>query len=149
MGNPISFSFFPLSAEERFMLITTMKVSVHFCTTHDFPGGSDGTASACNAGPGFNPWVGKISWRRKWQPTPVFLPGESHGLISLVGYSPWGHKELDTTESLHFTSLLHVYNMQYYWHVLKPHVALYCIAISNLLFSLLLKNNLSIFIHVL
>ena len=37
----------------------------------------------------FNPWVGKIPWRRKWQPTPVFLPGESHGQRSLVGYSPW------------------------------------------------------------
>ena len=42
--------------------------------------------------PGFNPWVGKIPWRRKWQPTPVFLPGESHGW-SLVGYSPWSRKE--------------------------------------------------------
>ena len=42
---------------------------------------------------GFNPWVGKIRWRRKWQPTPVFLPGKSHGQRSLVGYSPWGHKE--------------------------------------------------------
>ena len=40
--------------------------------------------------------------RRKWQPTPVLLPGESHGGRSLVGYSPWGHKELDTTERLHF-----------------------------------------------
>ena len=37
--------------------------------------------------PGFDPWVGKIPWRRAWQPTPVFLPGESHGLRSLVGYS--------------------------------------------------------------
>ena len=37
-------------------------------------------------------------WRRKWQPTPVFLPGEFHGQRSLVGYSPWGHKESDTTE---------------------------------------------------
>ena len=37
-------------------------------------------------------------WRRKWQPTPVFLPGESHGWRSLVGYSPWGHKESDMTE---------------------------------------------------
>ena len=55
--------------------------------------------------PGFNPWVRKISWRRKWQHTPVFLPGKSHGWRSLVGYSPWGRKELDTTESLHFTSL--------------------------------------------
>ena len=51
---------------------------------------------------GFNPWVGKISWRRKWHPTPVFLPGKSHGQRSLVGYSPWGCKELDTTERLHF-----------------------------------------------
>ena len=56
--------------------------------------------------PGFNPWVGKISWRRKWQSTPVFLLGKSHGWKSLVGYSPWGHKELDTTEQLYFLSLL-------------------------------------------
>ena len=48
--------------------------------------------------PGFNPWVGKISWRRKWQPTPVFLPGESRGWRSLVGYSPRSHKELEWTE---------------------------------------------------
>ena len=41
-------------------------------------------------------------WRRKWQPTPVFLPGKSHGWRSLAGYSPWGHKELDTTKQLHF-----------------------------------------------
>ena len=40
--------------------------------------------------PGFNPWVGKISWRRQWQPTLVFLPGKSHGRRSLVGYSPRG-----------------------------------------------------------
>ena len=44
---------------------------------------------------GFDPWVGRIPWRRKWQPTPVFLLGKSHGQRSLVGYSPWGHKELD------------------------------------------------------
>ena len=43
-------------------------------------------------------WVGKISWRRKWLPTPVFLPGEFHEQKSLVGYSPWGCKESDTTE---------------------------------------------------
>ena len=42
--------------------------------------------------------VRKIRWRKKWQPTPVFLPGESHGQRSLVGYSPWGHKESDTSE---------------------------------------------------
>ena len=54
--------------------------------------------------PGFNPWVRKISWRRKWQPTPVFLPGKSHGCRNLVGYSPWGRKESDMTEQLHFLS---------------------------------------------
>ena len=40
----------------------------------------------------FNPWLRKVPWRRKWQPTPVFLPGEAHGQRSLMGYSPWGHK---------------------------------------------------------
>ena len=49
---------------------------------------------------GFDPWVGKTPWRRAWQPTPVFLPGESHGQRSLVDYSPWGHKELDTVEEI-------------------------------------------------
>ena len=53
--------------------------------------------------PGFNPWVGKIPWRRNWQPTPVLLPRKFQGWRSLVGYSPWGHKELDTTEQLHFS----------------------------------------------
>ena len=69
----------------------------------DFPGGSD-SKSICLQGerPRFDPWVGKIPWRRKWQPTPVFLPGKSHGQRSLAGCSPWGRKELDTTEWLHF-----------------------------------------------
>ena len=49
-------------------------------------------------------------WRRKWRPTPVFLPGKFHGRRSLVGYSPWGHKESDMTEWFHFTSL-HVFWM--------------------------------------
>ena len=59
--------------------------------------------------PGFNPWVGRISWRRKWQPIPVFFPGKSHGQRSLVGYSPWGCKESDTTEQLHFTRFVIVF----------------------------------------
>ena len=49
----------------------------------------------------------EISWRRKWQPTPVFLPGKSHRWRRLVSCSPWGRKESDMTEWLHFTSLLH------------------------------------------
>ena len=44
-------------------------------------------------------------WRRQWHPTPVLLPGKSHGRRSIVGYNPWGHKESDTTEQLCFTSL--------------------------------------------
>ena len=52
------------------------------------------------ARPESNPWVAKILWRRAWQPTPVFLPGEFHGQRSLVGYSPWGQKESDMTERL-------------------------------------------------
>ena len=47
-----------------------------------------------NAGNGFNLWVGKILWRRKWQTTPVFLPGKSHGQRTLAGYSPWGLKRV-------------------------------------------------------
>ena len=46
----------------------------------------------------FDPWVGKTPWRKTWQPTPVFFPGESHGQRSLVGYSPWDRKESDMTK---------------------------------------------------
>ena len=48
----------------------------------------------------FDPWVERIPWRWKWQPTPVFLPGESDGPRSLAGYSPQGPKESGTTERL-------------------------------------------------
>ena len=70
-----------------------------------FPGGSDSKESTCNARPGFDPWVRKIPWRRKWQPTPVFFPGKSHGLRSLAGYSPWGHKESDMNEATSHTRI--------------------------------------------
>ena len=60
----------------------------------NLPGGSAGKESPLQCGrTGFNPWAGKIPWRREQLPTPVFWPGEFHGL-----YSPWGLKELDTTE---------------------------------------------------
>ena len=64
-----------------------------------FPGGSRGKGSAfqCRRRR-FDLWVGKIPWRREWLPTPLFLPGEFHGQRSLVGLSPWGGKESDTTE---------------------------------------------------
>ena len=67
-----------------------------------FQGGASGKEPACQCRrykrPGLNPWVWKIPWRRAWQPTPVFLPGEPHGQRSLVGYSLRGRKELDPTE---------------------------------------------------
>ena len=53
--------------------------------------------------PSFDPWIRKIPWRRAWLPTPVLLPGESHGQKSLAGYSPRNHKELDTTKQLTHT----------------------------------------------
>ena len=54
--------------------------------------------------PRFDPWMGKMPWRKEWLPTLVFLPGEFHGQRShLVGYSPWGHKESDMTEPLTFS----------------------------------------------
>uniref|UniRef100_A0A8C2QV66 Small integral membrane protein 24 n=1 Tax=Capra hircus TaxID=9925 RepID=A0A8C2QV66_CAPHI len=63
-----------------------------------FPGGSDSKESTCNAGrPGTDPWIGKIPWRRAWQPPPVFWPQTER---SLAGYSPWGCPESDTTEGL-------------------------------------------------
>ena len=58
--------------------------------------------------PGFDPSVGKIPQRQEWLPTPVFLPGESHGQRSLTGYTPWSHKELDTTERIMNASLLNL-----------------------------------------
>ena len=66
-----------------------------------FPSGASGKESACSAGDargsGSIPGSERFSWRRKWQLTPGFLPGESHGQRSLVGYGPWGHKESDMT----------------------------------------------------
>ena len=67
-----------------------------------FPGGSSGREPVCQCRRrkrgSFDPWVKKIPWRKAWELTPVFLPGESHGQRSLVGYSPQGGKESDTTE---------------------------------------------------
>ena len=69
--------------------------------TWGFPGGSDGKESACNVGDlGSIPGLGRVPCRRAWQPTPAFLPGESHGQRSLAGCSPWVCKEADTTERL-------------------------------------------------
>ena len=81
-------------------------LAVLFAPFHDvvgFPGGSDGKESTCNtADPGSIPGLGR-SLEREMAPTAVFMPGESHGQWSLVGYSSWGRKELGTTERLTHT----------------------------------------------
>ena len=72
-----------------------------------FPGGSGGKELACQCRRlGFDPWVRKIPWRKKWQPTPAFLSGTSHGQGSLAGYSPCGHRvrhDLATKQQQHLT----------------------------------------------
>ena len=65
-----------------------------------FPSGSDSKECTCNVRTHFDPWVGKIPWRREWLPSPVLLPGESHGQGSPAGYSQKGHIKLDTPEQL-------------------------------------------------
>ena len=74
----------------------------HILVSRGFPGGSSGKETTCHAGDvtdlGLLPGLGRFPWRRAWQPTPVFFPGESHEQRSLAGYSPWGRTELNTTE---------------------------------------------------
>ena len=73
-----------------------------FMIKQGFPGGASGKEPTCHCRRykrhRFDPWVRKIPWKRAWQPSPVFLPGESYGQRGLAGYSPWGCKELNITE---------------------------------------------------
>ena len=82
----------------------------HFFFAQSLPGGTSGkeSTSLCRIHQRcrFNPWVRKTPRTRKWYPTPVFLLGESHGWRSLVGYSPWGHKESESTEHLSRQNIL-------------------------------------------
>ena len=96
----------------------SMIVKERYCVL-GFPGGSDGKESAYNVGdPWFDPYVGKIPWRREWQPTPVFLPGESHGQRSLVGYSAWHQKDWVTNTHKPFIQL----NSRSWWWTGRPGV---------------------------
>ena len=76
-----------------------------------FPGSSDDRFHLQCERPGFNPWVGKIPWKRGWQLTPVFLPGEFHGWRSLAGYSPWGQCFLPDPSSF----MTNTYNIILHW----------------------------------
>ena len=84
---PVAVGFYP---------VTTVHIGLP-----RWPGGKEATCQ-CRRRKSyrFNPWVWKTPWRRKWQPTPVLLPGEFHAQRSLAGYSPWGHRQSDTTEWL-------------------------------------------------
>ena len=84
------------------------------CVKRGLPGGANGKESACQCRRckrhRFDSWVGKIPQRRKWQPTPIFLPENSHGQRSLAGFSPWSLRELDTTEQTYYKPI----TVQYY-----------------------------------
>ena len=92
------FVFFLMFLFIWFPWVLVVALGIFSCSIWDlgFPGGSTGKESARR--PGFDPLVGRIPWRRAWQPTPVFSPGESHGQRSLAGYSSSGCKEWDTME---------------------------------------------------
>ena len=106
------------SVSERYYICCYIKIRAlpdNFWNSSDskgFPGDSvGGREPACQCRRhGFKPWVREIFWRKKWQPTPLFLPGESHGQRSLVGYSPWGHKESDMPRWL---------TLSLFWYVIK------------------------------
>ena len=91
---------YPLSYQKSSYMYACMYVYI----MKVFTAGSSGKESACQYRRfkrlRINPWVRKIPWRRAWQPTPVFLPGESHGQRNLMGYSPWSHRESDMTEMM-------------------------------------------------
>ena len=84
-------------------------MSTEHCKYLGFPGGTSGKEPVCQCRQykrcGFDSWIEKIPWRRKWQPTPVFLPGKFHEQRSLAGYSPRSWKESDTTEWLSLSLL--------------------------------------------
>ena len=96
---------FPLcQTSSAFLLEGPLSLALRFIS---IPGGTGDKEPICRCRRckrcGFDPWVGRIPWRRAWQPTPIFLPGEFRGQRSLAGYSPEGHKESDTTEETSHT----------------------------------------------
>ena len=110
LSNPMDYRLPGSSIHEIFQArvlewgaITFSVMKYYLAIKEGFPGSASGKEPACQCRRHkkhrLDRWVRKIPWRRVWQPTPVFLPGESHRQRSLVGYGPWGHKELDTTEA--------------------------------------------------
>ena len=102
------FTVFANSFKQSWLVMKTRK-KMHCIFTSWLPRWLSSKESACQCSShgkcGFDPWVGKIPWRRAWQPTPVLVPGESHGQRSLVGFGPRGRKESDMAERLNSPSL--------------------------------------------
>ena len=100
----------------------SFKIAQYFL--QGIPGGATGKEPTCQCRRQrrrFDPWVGKIPWKRAWQPTPVFLPGESHGQRSLAGYSPWVAKSQIwlkglSTYSRHFLPLWTLFSYTNHWY---------------------------------
>ena len=94
------------SLNDGFLKVTHDLIS-YLSSLMGFPGGASGKEPACQCkrqkSLAFDPRIRKIPWRRVWQPTPVFLPGESHGQRSLEGCGSYGHKESDMTEATEHT----------------------------------------------
>ena len=109
---------------DLYRIIVNTHVNV-FCfvavpsTILGFPGGASHKEHTCQCKRhkrhGFSPWVEKIPWSRKWQPTPVFLPGESYGQRSLLGCSPWGHKASDMTDATEHSQPSHLSSQARGW----------------------------------
>ena len=97
----------------NFNVVAGCKELKRMCIQKHFPGGTSGKEPTCQCRRHrrceFNSWIGKIPWKRKWQPTPVFLPRKFHGQRSLASDSPWGCKESDATEWLSMHTQLEVY----------------------------------------
>ena len=102
----------PIKIQFNKSTVTYSCIGMQYATIRGCPDGTSCKEPAYQWGrlerQGLDPWVGKILWRRKWQPAPVFLPGKSHGQRSLAGYRPWACKESDMTEWLNnnYSSLL-------------------------------------------
>ena len=106
----IWFSIITLSSNFHvYIYLWILKIFATVFKVLDYSGASLGARMVMNV-PSMqethDPWFGKVSWRRKWLPTPVFLPGKFHGERSLAGYSLWGCKELGTTEGLTLSPLI-------------------------------------------
>ena len=144
-----------LSSLCSYFLLITLPVSVHLLKLitdvnykiigwMGFPGGASGKESACQCRRlGFDPWFRKIPWRRAWQPTPVFLPGESHGQRSLVGYNPWSCTELDMTKCLSTIGWISIHPTPF----CNIHPGFYCSSETELPILLLFLGPLFLHLH--